>query len=94
MLKSIFSSVFFSCFFAIQAQKLPNNFKLIPEGITFINKLELSVDSFYIYETEITNKEFRNFIDYLKENNLTDELNQLKVENVQWKNLINSFIHL
>lgn len=25
---------------------------------------------------------------------MTDELNQLKVENLQWKNLINSFVHL
>lgn len=53
---------------SIKSQNIPDNFVLIPSGYTYVDNIKIFVDSFYIQKHETTNREMREFKEYLKEN--------------------------
>ena len=77
-----------STFFVVQF-KLPKNiagkFSLVPSGKVVVDDDTLSVQSFYIQSYEVTNKEYNEFLDWLKKNGTPEEINSAKLLTDNWK---------
>lgn len=65
-----------------------NNLAFVDAGKTYINGQEYQLDAFYIYKTEISNKEYKEFLNYLEENKQSDLLAKCKVNHDGWKNVL------
>lgn len=78
----------FLIFFSFAQKTNFEDLVLISAGSTFINGHEYQLDEFYIYKTEISNKEYKEFLNYLQENKQTDLLKVCEVNHDGWKSVL------
>lgn len=67
--------------------KLPKDFVYIPPGELKIEEKEVSIKAFYILKTEVTNKQYAEFLNYLKNNNKEAAYEIAKVNVALWDNV-------
>jgi len=68
--------------------RTPDNYSFVPEGKTYINGEERTVEAFYISNTEISNKEYKEFLEALKNYGDENLLERIKVNHEGWKKLL------
>ena len=56
----------------------------IPEGKVFLDTTKYDVQAFYISKFEVSNKQYREFLDSLKKNNEFDKLKIAQIDSTQW----------
>lgn len=70
--------------------KLPKEFKkqfsFVPSGMVEVGNETLSVQAFYMQNYEVTNKEYNQFLKWLKENGTKEQQELAKTQNKNWKN--------
>ncbi|MEX2483606.1 MAG: SUMF1/EgtB/PvdO family nonheme iron enzyme [Brumimicrobium sp.] len=64
-------------------KSLKKQFKFIPSGVTLVDEDTLSVQSFYMLSYEVTNAEYNDFLETIK-NNDPDAFKEARVRNEQW----------
>ena len=64
-------------------------FKYIPAGVVEDNGEEISISGFYMYETEITNKQYYEFLTSLKKEKRFDDLKVAAVDSSKWDEALN-----
>lgn len=66
---------------------LTKSYKYIPSGVmTLPDGKEVSIQGFYLFETEITNLDYREFLYYLEHNGRTADLEVARIRNEEWRN--------
>jgi formylglycine-generating enzyme required for sulfatase activity len=91
----IFTLVLFSSILLIAASskkgpvKAPKNFVYIPEGVTYYNNNQFKVDGFYMYKYEISNAEYKYFLEQIKDYDDAEIQRIIQVENESWKKALN-----
>lgn len=65
--------------------KNPEGFVFVPMGTTVIDKDTVSVQAFWMAKTEITNKEYREYLAYLKANGDMDGYQKALPDTTQWR---------
>jgi formylglycine-generating enzyme required for sulfatase activity len=65
-------------------QALTASYKFIPSGNVMMNGDTISVQAFYIYEKEITNLDYREFLLDLKNNGEFEKLKIAQVDSMKW----------
>ncbi len=63
-------------------------FKYIPAGEVTLHEEKLNVQSFYMYETEITNRQYYEFLTYLRKNNRISDLHTAAIDSMGWNNAL------
>ncbi len=61
-----------------------NEFILIPEGCTRINGKAIAMDSYWIAKYEVSNWQYNEFLNYLKENEKLETYEICKIQNGKW----------
>lgn len=69
----------------IKGLKMPKGFVFIPQGNIVINRDTISVNSFYMYSTEIKNIDYREFIVDLSKQGKINELAIAMVDTLKWR---------
>ncbi|MBC8045911.1 MAG: SUMF1/EgtB/PvdO family nonheme iron enzyme [Fimbriimonadaceae bacterium] len=64
-------------------------FKYIPAGKMELYDREVAVNDFYIFETEITNKQYAEFLNYLLKKTRFDDYAICKIDSAGWNNALN-----
>lgn len=82
------------CFMFISADNrkaerelVQNGFKLIPSGFLLNGDLEISINAFYLFETEITNRQYSEFLSSIK--NKKEIYNICKIDSTGWNRALN-----
>lgn len=57
---------------------------LIPEGKMVLDKDTTKVEAFYMYETELSNLDYKEYLAWLKNNNKLEELAIVQVDTAKW----------
>ncbi len=65
--------------------KIPDEFAFIPMGSMEYNDQTISTDAFIMQKTEVSNKEYKEFIADLKSNNEIEKLKIAQVDSVKWR---------
>jgi len=65
--------------------KVPKDFAFIPMGTTTYNGNTISVDAFIMQKTEVTNKQYREFLNSLKKNKELKKLKIAQIDTVKWR---------
>jgi len=65
--------------------KVPKNFAFIPMGTTTYNGNTISVDAFIMQKTEVTNKQYREFLNSLKKNKELEKLKIAQIDTIKWR---------
>src|SRR6056297_666795 len=65
--------------------KVPKDFAFIPMGTTTYNGKTISVDAFIMQKTEVTNKQYREFLNSLKNNKELEKLKIAQIDTVKWR---------
>ena len=63
---------------------LTSSFKYIPSGTILMNGDTVSVQAFYILDKEVTNKEYREFLNDLKNKGELSTLKMAEIDSVKW----------
>lgn len=77
-------------FSASSIRKTRQEFVFIPMGSASINGKNVSVDAFWIYNTEVSNREYKEFLDWLEKEGKEEDLKTALIHGDNWKNT-NSF---
>ena len=64
--------------------KIPKDFAFIPMGSMQIDDKVFSVDAFIMQKTEVTNLQYREFLNNLKANNEFEKLKIAKIDSSKW----------
>lgn len=64
---------------------LDKNFAFVPSGQAFMDEQEIALQSFYISKTEITNKEYREFLTDLKTKEEIEKWKIAQIDSSKWK---------
>lgn len=59
-------------------------FQYIPSGLTMVNGDTLSVNGFYMFEAEISNRQYTDFLKYLQKNQKNAELAIARIDSTGW----------
>ncbi|HZH86924.1 MAG TPA: SUMF1/EgtB/PvdO family nonheme iron enzyme [Brumimicrobium sp.] len=70
-------------------KKLKNEFGYIPSGSVILEDKNQSVQAFYMSKTVVTNREYQEFLNYLKKNGDKDKYEIAKIDTVGWRNIPN-----
>jgi sulfatase modifying factor 1 len=65
------------------------SYVFIPQGKALVEKKEVEVSAFFISKYEVSNLEYREFLDSLKKNNETEKLKYAQVDTIQWNKMYN-----
>ena len=65
--------------------KVPDGFAFIPMGSMEYKEQNISVDAFIMQKTEVTNKQYREFLNHLKSNNEVEKIKIAQIDSVQWQ---------
>ena len=65
--------------------KVPKDFAFIPTGSIQIANRTISVDAFIMQKNEVTNLQYRDFLNDLKANNKIEKLKIAQVDSLQWR---------
>jgi formylglycine-generating enzyme required for sulfatase activity len=97
MKKTFTIALLVSVFFVLGLSKLAPNpkkafekflktsaYTFIPEGKVFVNNQEKSVNGFYISKGEVTNRQYKEFLKYLKDNNEIEKLKICQIDSSNW----------
>lgn len=68
--------------------RTPDNYVFIPEGKTYTNKQEVIVSQFYIADKEISNKDYKEFLEALENHGDEKLLEKTKVNHEGWEKLL------
>jgi len=63
---------------------LTDSYKFIPSGNVIMQGDTVSLQAFYIYEKEITNMDYREFLSDLKNNGQIDKLKIAQIDSLKW----------
>lgn len=63
---------------------LDKTYAFVPSGTAYLNKNKTSVQSFYISKTEITNREYREFLLDLKTNGDIEQIQICQIDSTKW----------
>lgn len=74
--------------FSTSSKKMPSNFVQIPSGFTYVDGHKIPVDEFYISSTEVSNKEYKEFLQHLKSNGDAEKLKTASVHHERWKDVL------
>lgn len=94
--KQIFLLIFIVIGYSSYAQKKvvkPVNIKslkdysFIPQGKSRFEKQEFDVNAFFISKFEISNEQYREFLDSLKKNNDTEKLKYAQIDTLKWNKI-------
>lgn len=66
------------------SKKISKSFCFVPSGDVVRNKKTVSVQSFYMQKTEISNQQYTEFLNDLKANNEVDKLKIAAIDTNQW----------
>lgn len=69
----------------IKGVKMPKGFVYIPQGSFVFEKDTISVNGFYMYSTEITNVDYREFLYDLQKQGKTKDLKIAMVDTTKWR---------
>lgn len=64
--------------------KTPKGWIYIPQGQLVLDKDTTNIQAFYMFETEISNLDYREYLMWLKNNNKTEELAIAQVDSTKW----------
>lgn len=64
---------------------LDKNYAFVPSGKAFMDEKEISIQSFYISKTEITNKEYREFLNDLQAKGEMEKWKIAQIDSSKWK---------
>jgi formylglycine-generating enzyme required for sulfatase activity len=67
------------------------DYSFIPQGKARFEKKEFEVNAFFISKYEVSNEQYREFLDSLKKNNETDKLKYAQIDSTQWSKIFNSY---
>lgn len=70
--------------------KTIKDYAFIPQGKARFEKQEFEVNAFFISKFEITNEQYREFLDSLNKNNETGKLKYAQIDSTQWSKFFNS----
>jgi len=59
-------------------------YQFIPAGLALLDGDTLSIQSYYMQSSEVTNGEYNAFLSYLKANNRTEDYEKARVRNENW----------
>lgn len=65
--------------------KIPKDFAFIPMGSMQYKGKTVSVDAFIMQKTEVTNKQYREFLNELKLNNENEKLKIAQIDSTKWR---------
>ncbi len=65
-----------------------HGFRYIPAGILSVNGSDVQLQDYYIFEAEVSNKQYREFLNDLKENGKTVEYNIARVDSLKWTEVV------
>lgn len=71
-------------------KQLTKSFVLVPSGLVFVNGDSVSVQSFYIYNKEVTNLNYKEFLFDLKSRGELDLLKIAMIDTAKWKTVMSS----
>jgi len=71
-------------------KSLTKSFVLVPSGIAIVNGDSVSVQSFYIYNKEVTNLNYKEFLFDLKSRGELDLLKIAMIDTTKWKTVLSS----
>lgn len=63
------------------------SYVFIPQGKAMIDKKEVEVKAFFISKYEVSNLEYREFLDSLIKNNETEKLKFAQIDTIQWNKM-------
>lgn len=66
------------------------SYVFIPQGKVRVDKKEVEVNAFFISKYEVSNLEYREFLDSLKKNNETEKLRFAQIDTIQWNKMFNN----
>ena len=66
------------------------SYVFIPQGKVRVDKKEVEVNAFFISKYEVSNLEYREFLDSLKKNNETEKLKFAQIDTIQWNKMFNN----
>ncbi len=66
------------------------SYVFIPQGKALVDKKEVEVKAFFISKYEVSNLEYREFLDSLKKNNETEKLRFAQIDTIQWNKMFNN----
>jgi len=69
---------------------LKSEYKFIPAGIVLLDKDTVSVQAYYMLDHEVSNGEYTDFLEYLKENGTAEELESARIRNENWNKEFNA----
>lgn len=69
-----------------QLKKFEKNYAFIPSGNVYIENKKLSVNSFYLFKTELTNLQYLEFIVDLERNGFHDKAEKVQLKKGNWNN--------
>lgn len=91
-MKKVNVSVLLFCIFfisvsvsAIFAQKLPKGFVKIPAGKFLYKSDSLSIQSFYMLQTEVSNLDYQEYLMDLERNGKTEQLKISAIDTLKWR---------
>jgi len=73
----------------VALKKLKNEFGFIPSGNVILEGERLSVQSFYMSQTVVTNREYQEFLNALKRNGQLEKYEISKIDSMGWINIPN-----
>ena len=87
---AIITTILFLSFSIAGKEKalLKYGFKRVPAGILQIDGNQKNIQTFYMFETEITNRQYAEFLNYLLKNNRLDEYAICKIDSAGWNNAL------
>ncbi len=98
ILRVKFSAALFTILFSAVILSFGNNkgrkyleglgFHYIPAGVVYSDSGEVSVRGFYMYEAEITNGQYAEFLQYLKKHDRQADLQMAGIHNGNWETVL------
>ena len=64
--------------------KVPENYVYVPSGTTTIGDKDVSCNAFFMAQHEVTNKEYRDFVQHLRENGKEEDLQKAIPDTTVW----------
>ncbi len=71
----------------VKIMKELKDFALIPEGIVRLDTNKINMKAFYISIFEVSNKQYREFLDSLKKNNNIDKFKTAQIDSTLWSKI-------
>jgi len=65
--------------------EIPKDYTFIPMGSTLVNGEKVSVDAFIMQKTEVSNKQYREFLNSLKANKDFEKLKIAQIDSTKWR---------